>query len=95
MPATASKNQSPRDDDLEPDLEETERFLEAIDPNADEYCYQTFDDTPRKNAELAQCRTGTFATCRRWLIRANATARGGFRDHKSNRWSRPDEEKCH
>jgi RecA-family ATPase len=64
---------------LQPDCDEAERFLSALDPNADRFTFQTFDDNKeRKDEALARILHGTLA--RRWdeLVELNARGCGIF-----------------
>src|SRR5262249_18176115 len=60
------------DEDI--DLAEARRFLTALDPNADVFCFQTYDDYPErqlKDKKLSWCDTGKFDDLKRWLVPAN------------------------
>jgi RepB DNA-primase N-terminal domain len=64
---------------IEPDREEAERFLAALDPGAADFTFQTFDDdADRKGLKLAHILHGSFD--RRWaeLCRLNAAGAGVF-----------------
>jgi RepB DNA-primase N-terminal domain/D5 N terminal like len=65
--ATATKRQN------KVDIEDAERFLAALDPGEDFFCFQTFDDYPDrelKDKKLAEHRSGSLADFEDWLIRA-------------------------
>jgi putative DNA primase/helicase len=62
-------------------LAEAERFLAALDPSAEVFCFQTFDDNPDralKNKKLSWCDTGTFGDLKSSLIWANNRHAGVF-----------------
>jgi predicted P-loop ATPase len=64
---------------LEPDCEDAERFLTALDPDASQFTFQTFDDdADRKDKALAQIMHGSLD--RRWdaLCRLNERGAGVF-----------------
>ena len=64
-----------------PDLKEAKRFLAALDPNADTFCFQSFDDNPDRDLrdkKLAGIDTGTFDDVQDWLVRANGRHAGIF-----------------
>jgi RepB DNA-primase from phage plasmid len=73
--ATATKRQN------KVDIEDAERFLAALDPGEDFFCFQTFDDYPDrelKDKKLAEHRSGSLADFEDWLIRANNRGAGVF-----------------
>jgi putative DNA primase/helicase len=77
--AAATKRRA--QDDSEPDLKEADRFLAALDQNADGFCFQTLDDNPDRglrDKELAGCQAGTFDGLKDWLVRANDRYAGIF-----------------
>lgn len=43
------------------------RFLEALDPGASSWSFQTLVDTPAKRPELAVMRHGSLGQCAPWL----------------------------
>jgi putative DNA primase/helicase len=64
-----------------PDLKEAKRFLAALDPNTDTFCFQTYSDDPdrqRRDKRLASITTGTLDDTADWLIRANSRHAGVF-----------------
>lgn len=60
------------------DVSEAVRFLEALDPSASSWSFQTFDDTPDKRPELAGTRHGTLMQHADWLAAQNAQGAGVF-----------------
>jgi len=42
-------------------LAEAERYLSALDAEAESWCFQTFDDTDRKRGDLARVMHGDLA----------------------------------
>jgi putative DNA primase/helicase len=44
----------------EPDLDQAWRFLELLDPDDEQFCFQTFDDSPAKRRELAKVTHGAL-----------------------------------
>jgi putative DNA primase/helicase len=79
--ARESRKEAPRDDADAIDLGAAERFLKALDPDAEEFCFQTFDDNPDrelKNKNLSWSRSGTMVRFQEWLIQANGRGAGVF-----------------
>src|SRR5262249_37664930 len=65
----------------EDDLAEARRFLEALDPAAEVFTFQTFDDNPDrelKNKKLSNHRQERFEACVNWLMEANSKYAGVF-----------------
>ena len=63
------------------DLDEARRFLDALDPAATVFTFQTFDDNPDqklKDKKLAGHHTDTFDNCADWLTRVNRKHAGVF-----------------
>jgi len=64
---------------LAPDIEQAERFLSALDPQAESWCFQTFDDDPdRKDRSLARTMHGTLNECADDLATLNQRGAGVF-----------------
>lgn len=57
---------------------EAAKFLEALDPDARAWTFQTFDDTQQKRSELVSTRNGTFAELTNWLYSMNGKGAGVF-----------------
>lgn len=60
------------------DLATASAFLAALDPFADGFTFQTFDDSPAKRRTLAEHRFGPLAEHAQWLSRANRDRAGIF-----------------
>ena len=59
------------------DLEEARRFLSALDPTTDHYCFQSFDDGG-EDRSLARTLHGTFTELAATLARLNERGAGTF-----------------
>lgn len=59
-------------------VSEAIRFLEALEPGASSWSFQTFDDTPGKRPELAGTRHGTLMQHADWLTAQNVQGAGVF-----------------
>lgn len=64
--------------DLAPDLGAAEAFLALLDPEAESFTFQTFDDSPAKRPELARILHGTLAGVSDSLVRLNRLGAGVF-----------------
>jgi hypothetical protein len=63
------------------DIGEAERFLAALDPKEDVFCFQTFDDYPDRelrDKKLAGYHNGPLADYEDWLTRTNDRGAGVF-----------------
>ena len=75
MPTNAQAQ--PRHEDI--DLEEAQRFLDLLSPNARFWTFQTFDDDPsRKSARLVRLMHGNLDDCSQTLRRLNEQGAGVF-----------------
>jgi putative DNA primase/helicase len=63
---------------LEPDLDEARRFLELLDPDAERFVLQTFDDGPQKSRSLAKTWLGTLDELASPLARLQGGGAGVF-----------------
>jgi hypothetical protein len=64
---------------LQPDFAAAEAFLTALDEGAEQFTFQTFDDSKqRKDRALAVVLTGTFELHRNTLAKLNAAGAGVF-----------------
>ena len=73
---TDAQAQSRREDI---DLEEAQRFLDLLSPNARFWTFQTFDDDPsRRNERLARLMHGNLDDCSQTLRRLNEQGAGVF-----------------
>jgi hypothetical protein len=61
-----------------PDLAEASRFLTALDPNARDFTFQTFDDSPAKRGALARVLHGPLQKHAAELSRLSAAGAGVF-----------------
>jgi hypothetical protein len=79
-PADPTSNPEPANDhSLEPNRDEAERHLTALDPTTDRFTFQTFDDNQdRKDGSLAQVKHGTLASLWKWLVQMNNRGAGIF-----------------
>ena len=64
--------------DLAPDIAQARKFLAALDPAAERFVFQTFDDSRNKKPELARVITGTLDQCATQLIDLNQRGAGVF-----------------
>ena len=75
MPTNAQAQ--PRREDI--DLEEAQRFLDLLSPNATFWTFQTFDDHPsRRSARLVRLMHGNLDDCSQTLRRLNEQGAGVF-----------------
>ena len=62
---------------VEPDRDDAERYLTALDPTTDRFTFQTFDDNrKRKDKSLARVLHGTLAALWNTLVKLNARGAG-------------------
>ena len=61
-----------------PDMHQAEAFLNALDPFALQWCFQTFDDGPEKRGHLASTQHGTLQELAPRLQTLNAQGAGVF-----------------
>ena len=61
-----------------PDMHQAEAFLNALDPFALQWCFQTFDDGPEKRGHLASTQRGTWLELAPRLQTLNAQGAGVF-----------------
>src|SRR5687767_2978121 len=61
-----------------PDLAEAKRFLEILDPEAEAFTFQTFDDSPLKRGSLARVAHGDLDNEARRLTTWQAGGAGVF-----------------
>ena len=54
------------------------KFLHALDPLANSWTFQTYDDSPAKRPHLAAIRHGSLEKCAPWLSAQNAAGAGVF-----------------
>lgn len=60
------------------DVEQAQRFLAALDPAAERFVFQTFNDSPEKRRELARTLPGTLADLHTTLAGLNQQGAGVF-----------------
>ena len=63
---------------LEPHLDDARRFLELLDPDADCFTFQTFDDTSLKSRSIAKTMPGTLDACADPMRTLQAAGAGVF-----------------
>lgn len=63
---------------LNPDLEQSRRFLTLLDDGTDAFTFQTFDDSKAKRTNLALYRHGDFDSLADWLTEQNRLGAGIF-----------------
>ena len=66
------------DDPLTPDLSQAKQFLHRLDPNCTQFCFQTFDDSKRKNRSLARILHGELNNLAQNLTDLNTRGAGVF-----------------
>jgi putative DNA primase/helicase len=66
------------DDPLTPDLSQAKQFLHRLDPNCTKFCFQTFDDSKRKDRLLARVLHGELDNLAQNLTDLNAQGAGVF-----------------
>ncbi|MER9711078.1 phage/plasmid primase, P4 family [Mesorhizobium sp. M0213] len=60
------------------DIDEAERFLNIIDPEATFFTFQTIDDSPKKDPKLGRVLNGSLRQCAPELIKLNKLGAGVF-----------------
>src|SRR5262245_34868925 len=79
QPELPAADERPDPASLEPDYDEAERHLTALDPNTDRFTFQTFDDNEdRKDGRLAKILHGTLAQHFKTLVKLNNRGAGIF-----------------
>jgi predicted P-loop ATPase len=73
-----TENGDPRDAGQNPDLEQAHQFLELLDPNAEGFTFQAFDDSELKRGHLAKVTHGSLASDGRCLTAWNQAGAGIF-----------------
>jgi RepB DNA-primase from phage plasmid len=63
---------------LKPNLADAERFLTLLDPEAESFTFQTFDDGPKKSRSLAKTMPGPLDQCADPLRTLQAAGAGVF-----------------
>jgi hypothetical protein len=63
---------------LKPDLDQARQFLELLDPDAESFTFQTFDDSPLKRGHLAKVLHGQLDDHERHLTALQASGAGVF-----------------
>ena len=63
--------------DIQPDLSQTRKFLQAVIGTSDQICFQTFRSRPGQNIE-PKWRFGTLRDCAEWLTRDNRRGAGVY-----------------
>lgn len=71
-------NNNAMQDALQIDIAEAQRFLNMLDPESDEFTFQTFDDSDEKRKHLAQVFNGTLGQHIATLSRLNEQGAGIF-----------------
>ena len=61
-----------------PDLDQAQRFLQLLDPDAEAFVWQTFDDSPLKSRSLAKCWRGAPEEMAAPLARLQESGAGVF-----------------